>query len=106
MLGCGTEVGHQNFKPNLGLVPQFGCIFPTVTGGISPETLSCSHSQSTAYFRYSLNPDNVFTARECSSALKFITGLCFGHTYDRMGIHAKRIPGDFYLTTSSTAPFV
>lgn len=106
MLGCGTEVGHQNFKPNVGIVPQTACIFPTISGGISPEMLSCSHSQATAYFRYSLNPENIFNGRECSSAIKYVTGLCFSSTYDRMGIYAKRQPGDFYLLTSASAPFV
>ncbi|XP_063698095.1 endothelial lipase-like [Culicoides brevitarsis] len=107
ILGCGIEVAHQNFKPNVGIVPQPPCVVPTVTGAISPEMVSCSHSHATELFRYALNPEHHFLGRKCSSGMSYVTGMCFGQHYERLGIYAKREEhGNFYLQTSAVAPYV
>lgn len=106
LLGVGYEVGHQNFKPHIGTVPQSGCYIPQQTDFISSETLKCSHSIATTYFRYSLNPNNIFNARKCSNAISYLTGLCSSKTYDHMGYYANRIEGNFYLLMSSEPPYV
>lgn len=36
ILGGNIDMGHQNFYPNGGLVPQPFCIFPTLQNGLSP----------------------------------------------------------------------
>lgn len=97
MLGGSIDMGHQNFYPNGGAVPQPSCIFPLLTNGISPESLSCSHGEALNYFRLSLNPDNVYMGQECLSDIGTRLSICLGSQRDRMGVYSNRTPGDFYV---------
>lgn len=97
MLGGSIDMGHQNFYPNGGVVPQPSCIFPLLTNGISPESLTCSHGEALNYFRLSLNPDNVYEGQECLSDIGTRLNICLGSKRDRLGVYSNRIPGDFYV---------
>lgn len=107
MLGAGIELGHQSFHPNGGINPQPACINPIGRSDeLTPGLLACSHNIAPVYFRFALNPRNVFIGRECDNLLNFRLGICFGGVKDTMGIYSERIPGKFFLSTSPFEPYV
>lgn len=106
-LGVGIEVGHQNFHPNGGINPQPPCITPIGRSEeLPPGLLVCSHNIAHDYFKFSLNPKNVFVGRECNNLVNFQLGICFGGVTDKMGIYSERMRGKFYLSTSAFEPYV
>ncbi|XP_063706453.1 lipase member H-like [Culicoides brevitarsis] len=102
-LGSDTMMGHQNFRPNLGRYPQFPCRFRK-----TELAYVCSHEIVIDYFRYALNPENVFAARRCDRNLtNYLMDNCKTKFYDRMGIHADREkPGVYYFEPSKNPPYV
>ncbi|XP_063697054.1 pancreatic lipase-related protein 2-like [Culicoides brevitarsis] len=107
LLGSSIDVGHQNFHPNGGLNPQPACLTPIGRSDeLTPGLLACSHNIAHTYFRFALNPKNVFKARECNSVVNFQLGLCLRGRADKMGIYAKRKKGKFYLSTTAFEPYV
>lgn len=107
MLGAGIDVGHQNFHPNGGINPQPPCITPIGRSEeLTPGLLVCSHNIAHVYFRFSLNPKNVFVGRECNNLVNFRLGVCFGGVMDKMGMYGEKLTGKFYLSTSAFEPYV
>lgn len=104
VLGCGLDQGHQDFRPDGGIIPQTGCVLPLFNQTVSIELLSCNHYQAVLYFLYSLNPANVFTGRQCASYSDFLLNRCSSDT-DVLGPYTQKKPGRFYLRTSASAPF-
>lgn len=107
MLGSGIDVGHQNFYPNGGLNPQPPCITPIGRAEeLTPGLLACSHNIANTYFRFALNPKNVFKGKECSNIIAYQLGFCTFELSDKLGVYSKRNYGRFYLTTSPFEPYV
>ncbi|XP_023230832.1 pancreatic triacylglycerol lipase-like [Centruroides sculpturatus] len=109
-LGSFEPMGHADFYPNGGRI-QVGCnnIF---IGAISDifygnwQSL-CNHRRAFRFFIDSILPGCIFTAFNCESFEKFISGQCIpcsGDGCGQMGYHAKG-RGKFYLVTRETEPF-
>uniref|UniRef100_A0A182M1Z8 Lipase domain-containing protein n=1 Tax=Anopheles culicifacies TaxID=139723 RepID=A0A182M1Z8_9DIPT len=93
--GFGPLVGTQNFLPNEGFHPQAPC---KVTGDGLAElsiALRCSHQYAVKLFIDSLDPAIPIEGQKCNVILGL--RLCAFQPKDRLGIYAKRIPGNFYL---------
>lgn len=105
LVGCQIDHGHQDFRPDGGIAPQKACELPIASQALWPEVLTCSHSQPIQYFRFSLNPVNVFRGRECYNYEIFLTGLCNFSATDIMGPRTQRRAGRYYLLTSFFPPY-
>uniref|UniRef100_A0A336LRM9 CSON012861 protein n=1 Tax=Culicoides sonorensis TaxID=179676 RepID=A0A336LRM9_CULSO len=74
MLGPGIDVGHQNFHPNGGINPQPPCVTPIGRSEeLTPGLLACSHNIAHVFFRFALNPEHEFIAREFLDSMKIPT---------------------------------
>ncbi|XP_063698114.1 lipase member H-like [Culicoides brevitarsis] len=105
--GAKINLGHQNFRPNLGLSPQLPCAYRNENKLFSFD-MKCSHEIATDYFRYSLNPKNKFVALRCTKERdSYLRDKCHKERiYDRMGIHAKRdFGGTYYLEPFGSEPY-
>lgn len=105
MLGCHVDCGHQDIRPDGGDAPSVACIIPMAFETLSPEVISCSHSQAVQYFRYSLDPSNTFTAQQCGSYTAWNMLMCKNNQIDVIGPRTKCKLGRFYLRTAFFAPF-
>lgn len=105
-LGVGKGEGHQNFYPNNGDAPQPNCVIPLTSDAEMADQIVCSHLHSTSLFRLSLDPALVFKARQCLNWAFYRLGLCNDKSADVLGVHSRKLHGDFYLRTSHDAPYV
>ncbi|XP_058824476.1 lipase member H-like [Topomyia yanbarensis] len=99
-LSMDVSAGQQNFWVNdNGAHPQPGCKDVGKGKGMLTqyfESLVCSHRMAIVYFTAAIDPAVSFTMKRCSAYWMYNTGLCYFGKKDVLGIHAKRITGDFY----------
>lgn len=103
-VGCAIDHGHQDFRPDGGVLVQKACLIPFSNQTIGDDPVTCSHYQSVVFYHYSLNSSNVFTGRQCACYSDFLLNDCSNVT-DVIGPYTKQRPGRFYLETSLMAPF-
>ncbi|XP_053660282.1 endothelial lipase-like [Anopheles marshallii] len=94
-VGFGPLVGTQNFLPNEGYHPQAPCVTKDDGLGELSTALRCSHQYAVKLFTDSLDPANPIMGQKCNKVLG--VRVCLFQPKDRLGIYAKRIPGNFYL---------
>uniref|UniRef100_A0A182SWS7 Lipase domain-containing protein n=1 Tax=Anopheles maculatus TaxID=74869 RepID=A0A182SWS7_9DIPT len=94
-VGFGPLVGTQNFLPNEGYHPQAPCKPKDDGLGELSNALRCSHQHAVKLFTDSLDPANLIVGQKCKIVLKI--RVCLFQPKDRLGIYAKRTPGNFYL---------
>lgn len=104
-IGCQVDHGHQDFRTDGGYAPQTGCVIPFANQAHWPGIVTCSHAQPIQYFRFSLNPANVYSGRQCSSYTSFTLFLCRFNPTEIMGPRTGRRIGRFFLRTSFSAPY-
>ncbi|XP_050070549.1 lipase member H-like [Anopheles maculipalpis] len=94
-VGFGPLVGTQNFLPNEGYHPQAPCKPKDDGIGEFANALRCSHQYAVKLFIDSLDPANPIVGQKCTKVLG--ARVCLFQPKDRLGIYAKRTPGNFYL---------
>ncbi|XP_067214053.1 pancreatic triacylglycerol lipase isoform X2 [Linepithema humile] len=97
--GFLAPLGHADFYPNDGKIPQPGCSYaPTIT--------YCSHSRAHQLMTESIGSTVGFKARMCESWEKYKERLCDYNPVVLMGEYASTsLRGKFYLTTNDARPF-
>lgn len=105
-LGVGKGDGHENFYPNGGNVPQPNCFFPVTSDAEMADQIVCSHLHATSLFRLSLDPSLVFKGKQCFNWMSFNLKACRRNPSDLLGVYNCKLPGDFYLNTLASSPFV
>ncbi|XP_011688582.1 PREDICTED: pancreatic triacylglycerol lipase-like [Wasmannia auropunctata] len=97
--GFLAPLGHADFYPNDGKIPQPGCSYvPTIT--------YCSHSRAHQLMTESIGSTVGFKARMCDSWEKYKGRLCDYNPVVLMGEYASTsLRGKFYLTTNNAPPF-
>ncbi|KAJ3643482.1 hypothetical protein Zmor_026191 [Zophobas morio] len=100
-LGVGDSIGHADFRPNGGSVPQPGC------GNIFEMVEGCSHGRSWIYFAESLVSKTPFMGYPCDSFENFEkSDTCKDGEGVPMGDDTpSSTRGDYYLRTGEAAPF-
>lgn len=97
ILGVNYGDGHANFYPNGGTSPQKSCDSPGTSSSDWAQEVSCSHSYATVLFQCSINPAVSYEARRCRDWVLFKRGLCNANQIDMLGLHSRKMKGDFYL---------
>ncbi|XP_072745945.1 inactive pancreatic lipase-related protein 1 [Anoplolepis gracilipes] len=99
VFGFLAPLGHADFYPNEGKIPQPGCSFvPTIT--------YCSHSRAHQLMTESIGSTVGFKARMCESWEKYKEQLCDYNPVVLMGEYASTsLRGKFYLSTNSASPY-
>ncbi|KAL0105238.1 hypothetical protein PUN28_016712 [Cardiocondyla obscurior] len=99
VFGFLAPLGHADFYPNDGKIPQPGCSFtPTIT--------YCSHSRAHQLMTESIGSTVGFKARMCDSWEKYKEQLCDYNPVVLMGEYASTsLRGKFYLLTNDAPPF-
>ncbi|XP_012534654.1 pancreatic triacylglycerol lipase [Monomorium pharaonis] len=99
VFGFSAPLGHADFYPNNGKIPQPGCTFgPTIT--------YCSHSRAHQLMTESIGSTVGFKARMCDSWEKYKDQFCDYNPVVLMGEYASTsLRGKFYLTTNDASPF-
>ncbi|XP_077270569.1 pancreatic triacylglycerol lipase [Temnothorax americanus] len=99
VFGFLAPLGHADFYPNNGKIPQPGCSFmPTIT--------YCSHSRAHQLMTESIGSTVGFKARMCDSWEKYKEQLCDYNPVVLMGEYASTsLRGKFYLSTNGAPPF-
>ncbi|XP_024892480.1 pancreatic triacylglycerol lipase-like [Temnothorax curvispinosus] len=99
VFGFLAPLGHADFYPNNGKIPQPGCSFmPTIT--------YCSHSRAHQLMTESIGSTVGFKARMCDSWEKYKEQLCDYNPVVLMGEYASTsLRGKFYLSTNDAPPF-
>ncbi|KAG5310063.1 LIPP lipase, partial [Acromyrmex insinuator] len=99
VFGFLAPLGHADFYPNNGKIPQPGCSFvPTIT--------YCSHSRAHQLMTESIGSTVGFKAKMCESWEKYKERLCDYNPVVMMGEYASTsLRGKFYLSTNDAAPF-
>ncbi|XP_029666480.1 pancreatic lipase-related protein 2-like isoform X1 [Formica exsecta] len=97
--GFLAPLGHADFYPNDGKIPQPGCSFvPTIT--------YCSHSRAHQLMTESIGSTVGFKARMCESWEKYKEQLCDYNPVILMGEYASTsLRGKFYLSTNGAPPY-
>ncbi|KAL6441407.1 hypothetical protein ACFW04_003552 [Cataglyphis niger] len=97
--GFLAPLGHADFYPNDGKIPQPGCSFvPTIT--------YCSHSRAHQLMTESIGSTVGFKARMCESWEKYKEQLCDYNPVVLMGEYASTsLRGKFYLLTNGAPPY-
>ncbi|KAM0727672.1 Pancreatic triacylglycerol lipase [Formica fusca] len=97
--GFLAPLGHADFYPNDGKIPQPGCSFvPTIT--------YCSHSRAHQLMTESIGSTVGFKARMCESWEKYKEQLCDYNPVILMGEYASTsLRGKFYLSTNGASPY-
>ncbi|XP_070163086.1 pancreatic lipase-related protein 2 [Polyergus mexicanus] len=97
--GFLAPLGHADFYPNDGKIPQPGCSFvPTIT--------YCSHSRAHQLMTESIGSTVGFKARMCESWEKYKEQLCDYNPVVLMGEYASTsLRGKFYLSTNGAPPY-
>lgn len=65
LLGKAQPLGHADFYPNGGMIPQPHCI----------DILKCSHSRSWQYFAKTINNPRNYLACKCESFKDYLNGV-------------------------------
>ncbi|XP_046617093.1 pancreatic triacylglycerol lipase-like [Neodiprion virginianus] len=100
--GTIISSGDVNFFPNGGTRLQPGC---NLSVPFSDDDF-CSHHRSWQYFTESLESEDAFVGRECSSYSNFTSGLCDSNTTIVMGFATPTTAtGKFYLQTNGASPY-
>ncbi|KYN03156.1 PREDICTED: pancreatic triacylglycerol lipase-like [Cyphomyrmex costatus] len=99
VFGFLAPLGHADFYPNNGKIPQPGCSFvPTIT--------YCSHSRAHQLMTESIGSTVGFKAKMCESWEKYKERLCDYNPVVMMGEYASTsLRGKFYLSTNDSPPF-
>ncbi|ALC38227.1 CG34447, partial [Drosophila busckii] len=99
--GMMRSMGHVDFYPNFGAV-QPGCMEEN-----SNDPGSCNHERAPRFYADSINSKLGFWARQCSSWLIHLFGLCSTRAPTAlMGYHVgKQLSGSYFLKTASASPF-
>ncbi|KAG5345251.1 LIPP lipase, partial [Acromyrmex charruanus] len=99
VFGFLAPLGHADFYPNNGKIPQPGCSFvPTIT--------YCSHSRAHQLMTESIGSTVGFKAKMCESWEKYKERLCDYNPVVMMGEYASTsLRGKFYLSTNDAPPF-
>lgn len=105
-LGTDKKCGHADFYPNGGSSPQSNCLYPANENEENKNPIGCSHSSVVKFFKFSLNPNNLYIGWDCSNYKHFKLGLCRWNKMSRFGIHSERRKGNFYFSTLTNAPYV
>ncbi|XP_063920333.1 pancreatic lipase-related protein 2-like, partial [Zophobas morio] len=100
-LGVGDSIGHADFRPNGGSVPQPGC------GNIFEMVEGCSHGRSWIYFAESLVSKTPFMGYPCDSFENFEkSDSCEDGEGVPMGDDTpSSTREDYYLRTGEDPPF-
>ncbi|XP_031338953.1 pancreatic triacylglycerol lipase-like [Photinus pyralis] len=98
MAGFLSSIGHADYFPNDGTLPQPGC-------GADPLG-SCAHGRAFVYYSESVTR-NGFAALQCSSYKMYRNGMCaHQHLSYLGGLHIDTSAnGDYYLDTNMNAPY-
>ncbi|XP_022165983.1 pancreatic lipase-related protein 2-like isoform X2 [Myzus persicae] len=103
--GIYHSVGHADFFPNGGSVPQPGCY-----DGMKLERIfglvGCSHSRAYILYEDSVYHPDSMMGHKCKSWKDYVEYNCDSDVSTPMGHSASpKMRGDFYLITKSSAPF-
>ncbi|KAK0071338.1 hypothetical protein PV326_001357 [Microctonus aethiopoides] len=94
ILGFVQPIGHIDFYPNNGTLPQPLC--PP-----ADPTVLCSHGMALVFMLNSIKYPNEFDAIECDSWENYKKGSCSGNSIAKMGEYVDRdARGKYYLKTS------
>ncbi|XP_028140195.2 phospholipase A1-like [Diabrotica virgifera virgifera] len=92
-------IGHADFYPNGGTIPQPGC-------GILSVLNSCSHSRSWQLFAFSIKLDQQFIAHKCETLDDAFLSNCKGELFPMGYPTPPTARGIFYVKTSSVEPYI
>ncbi|XP_034247781.1 pancreatic triacylglycerol lipase-like [Thrips palmi] len=99
-LGLAEAIGHVDFYPNGGHLPQPGCGLDILG--------ACSHGRSWQFMAESAVEVGAFPASECDTQNDAKNGKCTNKTDGNMGLNLEYNEdgtGKYYLKTASSAPF-
>ncbi|KAK0096575.1 hypothetical protein PV326_005119 [Microctonus aethiopoides] len=93
IIGITAPVGHADFYPNKGTIPQPECVLP--------PAVVCSHVSAVVFMYNSIKYPDRFDAVECDSWENYENGSCSDNSISKMGEYADRnARGKYYLKTS------
>ncbi|KAK0076501.1 hypothetical protein PV325_005270 [Microctonus aethiopoides] len=99
IVGFIQPIGHIDFYPNGGLLPQPGC--PP-----ADPTVLCSHLIAFVFMFNSIKYPDQFDAVECDSWENYKKGSCSDNSIAKMGEYVDRnARGKYYLETSPSIDF-
>lgn len=103
--GIYNSLGHADFFPNGGGVPQPGCY-----DGMKLKRIiglfGCSHSRAYMLYENSVYHPNSMVGYKCKSWDYYVNNDCDSNDTTLMGHSASpKARGNFYLMTTSTAPY-
>lgn len=93
-LGTPSNLGHQDWYADNGMIPQKGCepgLIVFDPNAFSPVSAFCSHARAFELFRMSLDRRNQFKALEGD---------------DIYGFWSQRTPGVYHFATTRERPYV
>ncbi|KAK0071836.1 hypothetical protein PV326_000757, partial [Microctonus aethiopoides] len=92
-VGIQAPVGHADFYPNKGTIPQPDCLLP--------PAVICSHASAIVFMYNSIKYSDEFDAVKCDSWENYEKGSCSGNSRANMGEYVDRdARGKYYLKIS------